>query len=129
MQMARPSVSDIRARLDYVVLALALLLFVSPWMLDFSGLAVATATAWISAAVIALLALAAIYRFAVWEEWFIMAMAVWLVVAPWALDFRYLNGAAAAFVGIGCFIFAIAISDIWAARRERRQSETGPVAH
>ncbi|HXY57057.1 MAG TPA: hypothetical protein VEH76_00590 [Methylocystis sp.] len=121
--MARLAISDrtaAQARLDAARVALAGVLFISPWLLDFSGLAIASILAWVSAVVIALISLAAMVRPDLWEEWVILAMSVGLIVAPYALDFRYLNGAGAAFVGVGCFIFAISISDLWGLYRTRR---------
>jgi len=124
--MARSTVSggpESRVRLDAATLALAALLFVSPWLLDFSGLAIAKITAWVGSALIAFGALAAMRRFAVWEEWLICLTAMALVVAPWALNFRYLNGSAAAFVGVGSFVLAIAVANIWLYRRECAREE------
>lgn len=125
--MARLAILDrvaTQARLDVARVALALLLFISPWLLDFSGLAIASMLAWISAVVIALISLAAMVRSDLWEEWVILAISAGLVVAPWALDFRYLNGAGAAFAGVGCFIFAITISDLWGLYRARDRERT-----
>ncbi len=125
--MARLAISDkldVKARLDLATLALSALLFVSPWLLDFSGLEIAAATAWISAIVIAAVSLAASIRLSEWEGWVNVAASIWLIIAPWVLDFRYLNGAAAAFVGIGCFIFAISVSDLWGLYRARREDLT-----
>ena len=89
--------------LSHVTLALSGLLFVSPWLLDYSGLAVAAWTAWISAIVIAIFSLAATIHFAEWEEWVALVGGVWLLVAPWALQFAYFGGATVAFTGVGCF--------------------------
>jgi len=121
--MARSVLSedpDSRARLDSATLALAVLLFVSPWLLDFSGLAVAEVTAWVGAVLIAFGAVAAMRRFAAWQEWLICLTAAGLVIAPWALDFRYLNSSTAAFVGVGSFVLVIAIANLWRARRASR---------
>lgn len=120
--MARLAISDraqAQARLDVARVGLAALLFISPWLLDFSGLAIASLLAWGSAIVIALISFAAMVRSDPWEEWLILAISVGLIVAPWALDFRYLNSAGAAFVGVGVFIFAISISDLWGLYRAR----------
>ena len=114
--MARLAISDKTAgegRLDVARVALAALLFVSPWLLDFSGLAIASTLAWVSAIVIALISFAAMRRADFWEEWVILIISAGLIVAPWVLDFRYLNSTGAAFVGVGSFIFAISISDLW----------------
>ncbi|HMK88842.1 MAG TPA: SPW repeat protein, partial [Methylocystis sp.] len=106
-QMIFSDRSQTKARLDGATVALALALFISPWLLDFSGLAIASVLAWVGAAVIGVAAVAASRHFAAWEEWLICITAAALIVAPWALDFRYLNSAAAAFVGVGSFVLAI----------------------
>lgn len=113
-----------QARLNVARLGLALLLFVSPWLLDYSALAIASILAWIGAGVIAVVGLAAMIRPSEWEEWVILAVTMGLMISPWALDFRYLNSAAAAFVGVGCLIFAISISDLWGLYRARRREKT-----
>ncbi len=114
--------------LSHVTLALSGLLFVSPWLLDYSGLAVAAWTAWISAIVIAIFSLAATIHFAEWEEWVALVGGVWLVIAPWALQFAYFGGATVAFTGVGCFIVWISVSDLWAVIRLRRtKARTGSV--
>jgi len=114
--------------LSHVTLALSGLLFVSPWLLDYSGLAVAAWTAWISAIVIAIFSLAATIHFAEWEEWVALVGGVWLVIAPWALQFAYFGGATVAFTGVGCFIVWISASDLWAVIRLRRtKARTGSV--
>jgi hypothetical protein len=94
-----------KGRLVHVCVALSALLFVSPWILDFAGLAIAARTAWISAIVIAVFSLAAAIKFAEWKEWVTLAGGVWLVIAPWVLGFAYFGGATAAFTGVGCFRF------------------------
>jgi len=106
--------------LSHVTLALSGLLFVSPWLLDYSGLAIAARTAWISAIVIAIFSLAATIHFAEWEEWIALVGGVWLLVAPWALQFAYFGGATVAFTGVGAFIVWISVSDLWAVIRLRR---------
>jgi hypothetical protein len=54
---------------DFANLILGGLLFVSPWVLDYTDKEMAARIAWISGVVIAVLALAAIVKFAEWEEW------------------------------------------------------------
>lgn len=111
------------ARLDAAVFALAILLFISPWMLDFSGLAIATASAWIGAALIGVAALASMRRFAAWQEWLICVTALALIAAPYALDFSYLNSVPAAFEGIGWFVLVISVANLWWHYRGRPRDE------
>ncbi len=127
-RLANPKILQFEGNLIHVSLALSALLFVSPWLLDYSGLAIAARTAWISAIVIAAFCLAATIHFAEWEEWVALAGGIWILVAPWVLQFAYFGGATVAFTGVGCFIIGISVSDLWAVRRLRRdRARTGSI--
>lgn len=54
---------------DLVNLLLGVGLFVSPWAFGFTNLNAASWNAWLSGALIAALAAAALWLFAEWEEW------------------------------------------------------------
>jgi hypothetical protein len=100
-------------RLDVITLALAALLFISPWMMNFADLAVAAWAAWISAVVIGIVSLAATIHFAEWEEWVNLVGGVWLLAAPWLLHFSRDGDAVAAFTGIAAFIVVVSASELW----------------
>jgi hypothetical protein len=74
--------------LDVYNLALAMLLFASPWLFAGSK-GVPALDIWASSAAIAAISLAAIFAFANWEEWANLALGIWLVVSPWVLGFPY----------------------------------------
>ena len=72
---------------DWTNLVLGLWLIASPWLLQFSGAPAAAWNAWISGAIIGVLAAAALYQVQQWEEWVNALAGLWLVVSPWALGF------------------------------------------
>ena len=53
---------------DWINVVCAVLLFISPWVLGFSGALMAARTAWVGGIVIFVMAVAAMIQFAEWEE-------------------------------------------------------------
>jgi hypothetical protein len=90
----------------------AVCLAVAPWVLGFTGSAVAARNAWASAAVMALLALAALWRYAEWEEWLQGAVGLWVVVSPWLLGFAGVTTALWTHVAIGLVVLSAAAAEI-----------------
>jgi hypothetical protein len=72
---------------DVVNLILGGVLFFSPWLFDLSAGA-QWQTASIVGIIIAVLSIAALAAFAVWEEWFLLAAGIGLMVSPWLLGFQ-----------------------------------------
>ncbi|MGH6725928.1 MAG: SPW repeat protein [Pseudolabrys sp.] len=70
---------------DVINLILAVWLFLSPWIVGFTGLAPAAWTAWLSAIAIAVFAIAALSAFAEWEEWINLALGIWVLISPWVV--------------------------------------------
>ncbi len=59
-----------------------------------------------------MLSIAALAAFAVWEEWFILAAALMLIVSPWLLGFQ--NSAAMSIdVIIGAIVATLAAFEVW----------------
>ena len=81
-----------------------MLLFISPWILAFSGDVTATRAAWITGVVVAIFAVAALVQFAEWEEWISLLLGVWMIVAPWVVGFSAIGLAVAAFVVLGVVV-------------------------
>ena len=69
-------------------LLLGMILFFSPWLFSFSAGAAWQTTSPKIGLLVALLSMAALAAFAVWEEWLNLAAGVWLVVSPWLLGFQ-----------------------------------------
>ncbi len=99
---------------DVVNFILSGVLFFSPWLFDLSSGA-QWQTASIVGIIIAVLSIAALAAFAVWEEWFILAAALALIVSPWLLGFQ--NSAAMSIdVIIGVIIASLAAVEVWLTR-------------
>lgn len=94
---------------DTANLVLGVALLVSPWALGFVAERMPTWNAFIVGAIIALLAIAALFAFQPWEEWISALLGAWLVLAPWVLGF---SGHAAAMythviIGIATLVLAV----------------------
>ena len=101
---------------DWVNLVCAVLLFISPWILAFSGDVMATRAAWISGVVVAIFAVAALVQFAEWEEWVSALLGLWMILAPWIVGFASVGVAVAAFVVLGIVVLAASASELWQIR-------------
>jgi len=102
-------------------LALAALLFISPWLFGFAGPQVGSWNAWVSAALIAVvagIALAELYR---WEEWVNVLLGLWVAVSPWLLGFAGVANARWTHLLVGLAVAALAAYELW-----RMSDETRP---
>jgi hypothetical protein len=109
---------------DWANVVLAILLFISPWMFQFAvapatadaggavGNSAAAWNAWVSALVVAGLAVAALLRFFEWEEWLNGLVGLWIMVSPWVLGFSATAAAMWSAVVLGALI---AIASFWKA--------------
>jgi len=101
---------------DWVNLVCAVLLFISPWILAFSGDVTATRAAWITGVVVAIFAVAALVQFAEWEEWISALLGLWMIVAPWVVGFSTVGVAVAAFVVLGLVVACASAAELWQIR-------------
>jgi hypothetical protein len=99
---------------DLIKLIVAALLFVAPWLLGYSQAGEAAYIAWISAAIIAAVSIAALVRFAKWEEWVNLALGVWLVLAPLLMHVSQIEMARISYVFAGVFVAVSAAWQLWA---------------
>lgn len=115
---------------DWVNLLLAVWLFFSPWILQFGnnvatsepvtrGVAGQAATdaawnAWVLGVIVFLIALSAIGRMELWQEWFNLVLGAWIFVAPWVLGFATGSSPAAAWDHwiVGALIFLVSASSL-----------------
>jgi SPW repeat len=104
---------------DVVNLILGGVLFFSPWMFDLSYGA-QWQTASIVGIIIAVLSIAALAAFAVWEEWFILVAGIGLIVSPWLLGFQN-SGAMIIDVAIGIIVTVLAGFEVWLTRQDAAQ--------
>ena len=113
-----------RAKLcDVVNLLLGTILFFSPWLFSLSAGAPRQITSTMGL-FIAVLSVAALAAFAVWEEWLNLIAGLWLVVAPWLLGFEDSN-AVMVDVVIGIVVVVLATFEIWLAMDRRQGGPTG----
>lgn len=102
---------------DWVNLVLGLWVIVSPWAITHimagpTNPAGLTDTAmwnyYATGSIVAVLAVIALYAFAVWEEWSNLILGAWLLVSPWFLGFS--TSAAmtwnAVIIGVAILVFA-----------------------
>jgi hypothetical protein len=99
---------------DVVNLVLGSVLFFSPWLFGLSS-----GTQWQTASVvgiiIAVLSIAALAAFAVWEEWLNVIAGLGLIVSPWLLGFQN-SDAMTIDVVIGVIVAALAAFEVWLTR-------------
>jgi len=108
VRYGRVSVDDwSSARLcDVGNLLLGMILFFSPWLFGLS-----TGAQWQTAStvgiLIAVLSVAALAAFAIWEEWLNLIVGLWLIASPWLLGFQG-SSALAADVSLGAVVAVLA---------------------
>jgi hypothetical protein len=115
---------------DWGILALAVWLFLSPWILGFTGAGPTAAAgfgaaawnAWILGIAIGALALWAALRFAEWHHWANGALGVWLVIAPWILGFAAVAAALWNHVIVGLLVVALAAWELWVVRQQHARA-------
>jgi hypothetical protein len=104
---------------EWLNLGLAVIVFVSPWVLGFAGETAAAWTAWGTAIAIAALAAAAILRFEEWEAWASIVLGLWLAISPWIVGFAAVLAARWTDVVLGLLIAAIAGWEVWFVRSHK----------
>jgi uncharacterized membrane protein HdeD (DUF308 family) len=98
---------------DWINVVCAVLLFISPWVLGFSGELMAARTAWVGGIVIFVMAVAAMIQFAEWEEWVALIVGILVLISPWVLGFAAVNAALWTCVVLGIIVALSSISEIW----------------
>jgi len=106
---------------DVVNLILSGVLFFSPWLFDLSAGA-QWQTASTVGIIIAVLSIAALAAFAVWEEWFMVIAGLALIVSPWLLGFQNTD-AMSIDVIIGISVAVLAAFEVYLTRD--REQEIG----
>jgi hypothetical protein len=96
---------------DVANLLLSSVLFFSPWLFDLStGAQIQTAS--IVGIIIAVLSIAALAAFAVWEEWLNLFAGLGLIISPWLLGFQD-SQAMTVDVAIGMSVAVLAAFEAW----------------
>ena len=109
---------------DVVNLILGMVLFFSPWEFDLS-VGAQWQTASVIGIVIAVLSIAALAAFAVWEEWLKVAAGLALIVSPWLLGFQN-SDAMTIDVVIGGLVAVFAAFEVWALHERPSQVISSP---
>jgi hypothetical protein len=98
---------------DVVNLILAAILFLTPWVFGFVSDHVAAPNAWMSGVVIGVVAIAALTKFAEWEEWINLLLGLWVLVSPWVLNFATQTTARWTHVIVGLIVAVLAGLKLW----------------
>jgi SPW repeat-containing protein len=97
--------------LDLYNLALALVLFASPWLFSLTN-GTARMDFWVSSVAVVAISLAAIFAYTNWEEWANLLFGLWLIISPWVLGFSQAHAMHFA-VGIGVLMAFLALLELW----------------
>jgi len=96
---------------DWVMLVLGIWLFLSPFILGYPDYGSTMAVnSFVFGIIVAVLAIAALSRPQMWEEWVNLVLGLWLIVAPFALGFRAETGATTNHIVVGLLIAIDAVS-------------------
>ncbi len=98
---------------DVVNLIVGALLFLTPWAFGFVADQPAASNAWISGILIAVVAIAALTKFAEWEEWVNLLLGAWVVVSPWLLGFAAHTTGRWVHVVAGLIVAILAAVKLW----------------
>jgi hypothetical protein len=100
---------------DWTNMALGLLLAVSPWLLQFTGLDAATLNAVIIGFLIFALSALALTLLDRWEAYINGLLGLWAVLSPWLIGFTTYDMAMLAHIALGAMVVAVAVIEIWRA--------------
>ncbi len=107
---------------DVANLILGAILFFAPWIFAFDA-GVQSQNAFVCGVIIAVLSLAALTAFAVWEEWLNLIVGVWVIVSPWVLGFPRTT-AMTVDVVIGILVAVLAAIELWIKYQQPPQAVT-----
>ncbi|MGY4404439.1 ABC-type branched-subunit amino acid transport system permease subunit [Bradyrhizobium sp. USDA 3315] len=97
--------------LDLYNLVAAIFLLAAPWLFVQAN-PTAAIDLRISGAAIAIMSLAAIVAFSIWEEWINLAVGCWLIVSPWLLGFTHTRAMHFA-IAAGAVVAFMALLELW----------------
>lgn len=102
---------------DVINLILAAWLFLSPWIVGFSGVMPAAWVAWLTGIAIGVFAIAALSAFAEWEEWINLILGLWLIISPWVVGIASQQAPKVVLVLTGAAVAIIAAIELWLLHR------------
>lgn len=118
------NVSEIYRLPNLINLGVGVVLFVSPWLLQFTDLSSATINARIFGLIIVFVASCELLALKEWEEWHDIGIGVWVMAAPVVLDFSPIPTALGAHLALGAILIASASWEIWHLKRQRANEAT-----
>jgi hypothetical protein len=74
--------------LDIYSLLIALFLFVTPWLFAYAN-PKAKLDLWASSGAVAVVSIATLVAFSMWEEWLNLLLGAWLMLSPWVIGFTH----------------------------------------
>ena len=110
------SLTEDRTVQDWIILVLAVCLFISPWVIGYVADTMPAWNAWIIGVVLAILSIATLSAFAEWEEWVNFVLGLWLIISPWVLRFSPDIGAMWTHVILGILVAAVSAWAVWGHR-------------
>jgi hypothetical protein len=110
------SPTEERTGQDWINLVLAVLLFISPWIMGYVADTMPAWNAWVVGIVLAILSIATLSAFAEWEEWINLVLGVWLVISPWVLGFAADTNAMWTQLVLGVLVVLAAAWAVWGHR-------------
>ena len=115
--MAAPQFSLPKQWEDWCSWLLGFWLCISPWALQFDLEPIATRTAVITGILIVFVEMITLSLFRAWEEWINVILGAWLIACPWIMGIID-PSAKTNFVVVGLLVLAVALYEIWDARRQ-----------
>src|SRR5262249_7041950 len=95
---------------DAVNVILGIWLFISPWVLGYSGAEAQAWNAWIVGVIVFVLSIASLAQFQKWEEWINVLLGIWLILSPWILQFSTASRETTNAVIVGIIVGLLALS-------------------
>jgi hypothetical protein len=97
--------------LDLYTLAIGLFLFISPWLYAFAQ-EPARVNDWVVGAALVAASVAALAVFGRWQEWMMVALGLWLLVAPSILGYAHTSAMHVSIVA-GVVVTYLALLELW----------------
>lgn len=98
---------------DWTNMVFGLLLALSPWLLQFTGLEAATLNAVIIGGLICALSALALTLLDRWEAFITGLLGIWAMLSPWLIGFTAYDMPMLAHLGFGGLVLAVAAIEIW----------------
>ena len=103
---------------DWTDMIIGVLLFITPWALNFTDLSAPAWNAWICGLIIMVLAAYSLFvALKEWEHWNGIVLGAWLMAAPWVLDFGGIQSATAVHLVLGLLLI---VTEGWEIRHYRQ---------